>query len=383
MSGDETTHVTCLFPHMQTVRYTYCWEGTIAADFTLDAVRRRYVTLADLLHARGWSCLVAYDTRFLSAPIAADCYQGLRALGARVMLSSTPLPRPAIDVALDHGVADCAVMVSASNRDYWLNGLIVIAPAPGLSPFIDGHPPRECFPFPAETSNASTIDVRRAYIESLRREINVDLARRTSLTIFVDVMNGTTGGIIPAVLGDGAQTKTIEINREPDAWFGRQAPHPHTAPLLRLRKLVRKSNSHLGVALSADGRALGVVDNDGELAPHLDIALLLAQYLNRQYRQRGLVIAPASAASATWVRAWEAQTGLSVEFAAQPAARIVEARAANQLLVGVTEDGQPTIGRSGGIGDAPLAALLLVELVARRNVKLRVLRDKLRQSQGA
>lgn len=227
---------------------------------------------------------------------------------------------------------------------------------------------------------ASSTRARRT--SSLRQEIDVDLARQTSLTIFVDVMNGATSGIIPAVLGNSAQTKTIEINRDPDAWFGRQAPHPHTAPLVRLRKLVRESDSHLGVAISADGRALGVVDNDGELAPHLDIALLLAQYLNRQRRQRGLVIAPASAASAAWVRAWEAQTGLSVEFAEQPALRIAEARAAHQLLVGITEDGQPTIGRDGGIGDAPLAALLLVELVARRNVKLRVLREKLRQSQG-
>jgi phosphomannomutase len=368
---------------MHTVRYTYCWEGAVAADFTLEAVRRRYVALADLLNARGWGCLVTYDTRFLSAQLAADCYQGLRALGVRVTLSSTPLPRPAIDVALDRGVADCAVIVSAGNRDYWLNGLIVIAPAQGLSPFVDGNLPHECPPFPVEASNASIIDARRPYIESLRQAIDVDLARQTSLTIFVDVMNGTTGGIIPAVLGDGAQTKTIEINRDADAWFGRQAPHPHTAPLVRLRKLVRESDSHLGVALSADGRALGVVDNDGELAPHLDIALLLGQYLNRQYRQRGLVIVPASAASAAWVRAWETQTGLSVEFAEQPAARIAEARAAHQLLIGVTEDGQPTIGRAGGIGDAPLAALMLVELVARRSVKLRVLREKLRQSQGS
>lgn len=368
---------------MPIVRYTYCWEGIIAADFTLDAVRRKYTAFAELLNARGWSCLVAYDTRFLSAHVAADCHQGLRALGARVVLSSTSLPRPAIDVALDHGVADCALIVSAGNRDYWLNGLIVIAPAPGLNPFVDGNAPPVCPPFPADVSDASVIDVRRTYIESLRQAIDVDLTHQTSLTIFVDAMNGTTGGIIPAVLGDGTQTKTIEINRDADAWFGRQAPHPHAAPLVRLRKLVRESDSHLGVALSADGRALGVVDNDGDLAPHLDIALLLAQYLNRQHRRRGLVIVPASASSVEWVRTWEAQTGLNVEFAEQPTARIAEARAAHQLLVGMTEDGQPTIGRIGGVGDAALAALLLVELVARRNVKLRVLREKLRQSQGA
>lgn len=365
---------------MPAERHTYCWEGAVAADFTLDAVRRRYAALADLFNARGWSCLVAYDTRFLSAHIATDCYYGLRALGVRVMLGATPLPRPAIDVALDRNIADCALIVSAGNRDYWFNGLIVIAPAPGLDPFVVGVLPPECAPFPSEAADASVIDARRFYIEHLRQTVDINLVRQTSLTIFVDIMNGTTGGIIPATLGDGTQTKIIEINREPDAWFGRQAPHPRNASLVRLRKLVRESDSHLGVAISADGRSLGVVDNDGELVSHLDIALLLAQYLNRQYRQRGLVIVPASVASAPWVHEWESQTGLSVEFAEQPIERIAEARVAHQLLVGVTEDGQPTIGRIGGLGDAPLATLLLAELVARRNAKLRVLREKLRQA---
>jgi hypothetical protein len=129
---------------------------------------------------------------------------------------------------------------------------------------------------------------------------------------------------------------------------------------------------------------LGVVDNEGELASPLEIALLLAHYLNRQHRQRGLVIVPASAAaSAPWVRVWETQTGLSVEFAEQPALRIAEARAVCQVLIGVTEDGQLTFGRAGGIGDAPLAALMLVELVARRGVKLRVLREKVASTAGS
>ncbi|MGQ9548469.1 MAG: phosphoglucomutase [Roseiflexus sp.] len=369
---------------MQTVRYTYCWEGAVVADFTLDAIRRRYAALADLLNARGWLCLVAYDTRFLSAQIATDCYQGLRALGAQVSLSATPLPRPAIDIALDRHVADCALIVSAGNREYWLNGLIVVAPAPGLNPFVDGLPPAEWSPFPVEVPDASLVDARRIYTDTLRDVIDVELVRQTSLTIFVDVMNGTVGGVIPGIIGDNARAKTIEINREQDAWFGRQTPHPHVASLVRLRKLVRESDSHLGVAISADGRSLGVVDNEGELVPSLEIVLLLAHYLNRQYRQRGSVIVPAAAAtSASWVRAWETQNGLSVEFAEQPAARIAEVRAAHQLLIGITEDGQPTIGHIGGIGDAPLAALLLVELVARRQAKIRVLREKLRQIQGA
>lgn len=365
---------------MHVTRYTYCWEGVVAADFTLGAVRRRYAALADMLIARGWSCLVAYDTRFLSAQIAADCHRGLLALGARVMLGSAPLPRPAVDLALDRGVADCALIVSAGNRNCWFNGLIVIAPAPGLTPLVDGTAPPEDAPFPPHVPESSVIDARQMYIDSLRAAVDVDVARRASLTVFVDVMNGAASGVVPAVLGEGAQTRTIEINRESDAWFGRQTPHPKEASLVRLRKLVRESDSHLGVAISADGRSLGVVDNQGDLVPQLDVALLLAHYLNRQHRRRGVVIVPASSDSAApWVRAWEAQLGLSVQFVDDPAVRVAEVRATDQLLFGLTGEGEPAVGYTGGAADATLVALLLVELVARRGEKLRVLREKLRQ----
>lgn len=364
---------------MSSARYAYSWEGVVAVDFTLDAVRRRYAAFADILNARGWSCLIAYDTRFLSAQIAIDCYRGLTASGARVVLGSSALPRPAVDVALDHGVADCALLVSAGNRDAWYNGLVVVAPAPGLEPLTTGAAADDGAVFAFDTNDTPVVDARQFYIDALRAVIDVNLARRALLTVFVDVMNGTTSGIIPAVFGEGAQTRIIEINRENDAWFGRQTPHPREASLVRLRKLVRESDSHLGVAFSADGRALAVVDNDGEVVPALEIALLLGHHLNRQHRQRGVIVAPAAGEPPAWVRAWETHTGLSVEFAATAAARIAEARAADQLLLGYTDDGEPTIGHVGGVGDATLAALLLVELVARRGEKLRVLREKLRQ----
>ena len=59
-----------------------------------------------------------------------------------------------------------------------------------------------------------------------------------------------------------------------------------------MRKLVKESDSHCGVALSADGRAIVTVDNTGELVAPGELALFLAGYLARQYRQKGAVVVP-------------------------------------------------------------------------------------------
>jgi phosphomannomutase len=354
----------------------YSWEAIYAVDFTLESVRRRCRTLAEALAARRWSCLVAFDTRFLGAQFAIDCARLLQSGGVNVTFSGLPSPYPAVALALDQRRADSALIVSAGNRPYWQNGLIVLAPAadaaliepaPASPPAIDiGFPP-------AEGNELATVDLRQLYIEHLRTAIDVELIRRSPLTMFADLMTGSAGGIIPAVLGDGAQAKAIEINREPDALFLRQAPQPTDAGLQRLRKLVKESNSHFGAAISADGRALSIVDNHGELVPPYRTALLLAQYMARQYRQRGAIVIPNMPAErAEELRQWEERTGLKIEQAPDPAARITEivARDRTALLAGVTATGELTLGRLGAGPDGTLVALALAECAARSGERL-------------
>lgn len=248
---------------------TKFWEGVYAADFTLEQVRRRGYRLGDVLGERGWNCLIAHDTRFISNLFARDIYHILAQKGISAMLVSTPAPMPAVQLALDTKQANCALIVSARNRPYWYNGLVLISPGNATLPLQLGDQVALSQPFPpplipttadpADESEAMQ-DVRTPYIETLRKRVDIDLIRRATLTIFVDPMNGTTSGYIPAILGEGGQTRAIEINREIDPLFNKLTPLPAESSLTRLRKLVRESDSHLGLAFSADGAALGAVD---------------------------------------------------------------------------------------------------------------------------
>jgi phosphomannomutase len=364
------------------------WEGVFSADFTLSSFQRRCQRVAEELLARKWSCLIAHDTRFMAGQFARYAFYSLAQYGARVSYCPTPAPFPAIELALAQRRADAALIVSAGNRPFWYNGLIVLAPL-DASP-LEGDPsaaqPPASLPFPPPALDASDntqVDLRAPYTEMLRDSVDMDLIQRATLTVFVDPMNGATSGYIPATLGEGGQTKAIEINRETDPLFGRQPLEPAEAALNRLRKLVKESDSHLGVALAADGRAIGVADNMGEIVPPLDLTLLLAQYLNHQYRQRGAVVAPApdSASDApASIRAWEDATGLKVELSSDPAARIAELlnQDRNSLLVGTTAAGEVTLGRYSGAPDATLVALVLIERVARAGSRLRTLLDDMK-----
>jgi phosphomannomutase len=75
---------------------------------------------------------------------------------------------------------------------------------------------------------------------------------------------------------------------------------------------------------------------------------------------------------------WEEATGLKVELAPDPAARVAEVagRDRGALLVGVSAAGEVTMGRYGATPDGTLAALVLTEIVARYSEKLRPLVEK-------
>jgi phosphomannomutase len=365
----------------------HTWEAVYAAEFTLDQVRQRGTMIADGLAGRGWSCLVSYDTRFMGNLFARALNADLNARRVRSRLAAAPTPLPGVYYALDHTLADCALVVTARKRPYYYNGLVLIAPAPGIALTTGDSPAQLAFAplIDSAPAPADQPDLRADYLESLRAAVDIDLIRRVSLTIFVDAMNGTSAGIFPALLGEGGQTRAIEINREPDPLFGKVTPHPAETNLNRVRKLVRESDSHLGLAISADGTALAVIDKSGEQLDPTELALLLGGYLARQHRHRGLLVAPPPAAESALagarIAAWEDASGVKAELTASSDARIAELLEQERpgLLLGASADGEISIGRIAAYPDAILAGLLVAEMVARSGGSLRALIDSQRE----
>lgn len=371
----------------QRVQWTI-WDGVVMADVTLETMHDRLQHVGAAIAAAGWNCLVAHDNRFLSAHLARYAYRLLESMGVRVSMCPTPTPRAALEYALDQRRAESVLMVAAGNQPHWINGLMVLSPPMESSPFESVTPGITVAapPFPQSDplfGERTQVDLRAPYLDMLRSLVDIDRIRKTSLTVIVDAMNGSTSGTLPALVGEGTQTRVIEINRELDPLFGQQVPHPAGAPLNRLRKLVRDSDSHLGVAMSADGRALGVCDNTGDMVPPALVALLLGPYLTSEHRHRGSVVLPVTADMPVPTGDFE-RLNVRVELANDPPARISEMLTSdrNSLLVGATAMGEFTVGRYGVAPDAALAAILLMELIASSGKKLRALVTELKEQLG-
>jgi phosphomannomutase len=358
------------------------WEAMYTVDFTVDALRRRCWRLANELAVRSMRCLVTHDTRFLSGPLAREAFQLLSYRGLQVKFNPTPVPLAAVELAVEQRRVDAAVVISAGNRPYWFNGLYALLPIEEqaiLEPV--ELPPLDERPFPDLSSDDEQhrIDVRGPYLEWLRSLVDIDLIRRASLTLFVDAMNGPTSGYLPTLLGEGSQTRAVEINREPDPLFGRATPQPLESGVPRLRKLVRESDSHFGVAISADGRVVVATEHYGELVRPFELGLLLAEYQLKYKQPRGQVIIGPEG-DYPWLANWITEHQVKVELLPQPGLRIAEvvARERQNLLVGVSETGEITLGKYAAAPDATLATLLLTEWIARRGCKLQQLVAELR-----
>lgn len=367
------------------------WEGIFAVDFTLEQVRQRCEHLGATLQEQGYSCLVAYDSRFMSELFAQDVYQMFHQQGISVQLAPTPAPLPAIHHFVKQGNTDCALVVSARNRPYWYNGLVLIRShntAISLSADlntskISAH--SEAFPLGSNTTQNEisfiSPEIREPYLTKIRNSIDIGIIRRSTMTIFVDPMHGTAAGYLPSIIGDESQTMAISINREPDPLFDKLTPLPAVSQLTRLRKLVRESDSHFGLAFSADGTALGVVDKHGVQLDYAELALVLADYLVHQYRQKGRVIIPPTALvktmSAAKLDAWQKSLGITVDITHNVTEQLATILAQEQrdLIIGCTAEGEIVAGHFSLYPDALLSGLLIGEMIARSGRPLRSLID--------
>ena len=364
----------------------HSWSGVQGDTFTLSGLRSRCDAFKNILLEHNWSCVVTFDTRFMAMHYALEVLHILYHAGVKCCYCPSATPLPALERALEQRVADCALIVTAGNQPYWNLGLLAITPPIPEAPFeTTAGSVEEGSPFPSQVPdpNIEQVDLRSSYIEVLRASVDIELLRRTTLTMFVDPMHGSTSGYLPMALGDGAQLKAIEINREADAFFGKQTPHPFDSGVPRLRKLVRESDSHFGVAFSANGNALVVVDNQGDFVSPRELAIVLGTHLSRQYRQRGVLIVPSEspinpkAGGPRWL---EDHYGLRIEPAYHTAERIAEhvARDRAALVAGLTNTGEAILGRYTAVPDALLTALILTEAVARSGSKLHQLLNSLR-----
>ena len=288
------------------------WRGRMADDYTYASVRRcaqgfsRY-----LLETEGDSrpVIVGYDMRFASEHFAAAAAEVLAGNGLRVLLTEGATPTPAISFSVKHYQAAGAVNITASHNPPDDNGFKVrnrfggaIDPA-GLKRIEALIPPDEDglprLPMAHAISNGAIqrFDAAPAYIEQLKRMVDLEPLRAAPLTLVVDAMWGNGAGWFPRLLG-GGRLRLIEIHN---------ARNPSFPEMVRPEPIPPNVNAGLQATLDqradgllvTDGDAdrLGAGDEHGAFIDQLRVFGLLAYYMLEYLGLRGPIVKTLSTTS--------------------------------------------------------------------------------------
>ena len=364
----------------RTIRFgTSGWRAIIAEDFTFANVRlvteaiARYVKQS----ASSPTLLIGYDTRFASDDFARQVAHVLSASAIKVLLSSRPVPTPAVSLSVRHRRLDGAVNITASHNPGEYNGMKFSgsdgAPAlPDVTEAIeaeitklqDGRWEFEAAPKPELIEN---VDIRDEYLEALAAKVDLEAIRKSDIRIGYDPLHGVGAGYLDHLLEKhGLHPYVLHDNR--DVYFGGDHPEPDERNLGELKQAVLDNDLTLGLGTDGDADRFGILDSNGDYVYPNEIIALLLDYLVESRGWKGAVARTV------------ATTHLIDRVAELHDLEVLETPVGFKYIGEYIEQGRIILGgeESAGLAirghlpekDGILACLLVAEMVAQRGKSL-------------
>lgn len=295
------------------------WRGVIAEDYTFDNVRRVAQAYAAFLHEIGDAdkgIVIGYDHRFQSEHFAAATAEVMAGNGIHVYLTAGPTPTPVISFAILWKQAGGAVNITASHNPPIDNGFKIRASYGGAVaseklPDVESKIPRDqsgVRRVPLADAEAQGlveyIDPTDAYVEQVKKLVNVDRIRAAGLSVVHDAMWGVGAGWFPRLLAGGTELKpstptTIhEIHNERNPIFPEmQRPEPIPPNTAICQATVPQIGASVGILTDGDADRVGIVAEDGTFVNQLQVYALLAYYLLEVRGERGAIVKTLSTTS--------------------------------------------------------------------------------------
>jgi phosphomannomutase len=297
----------------QKIRFgTDGWRGEIANDYTFENVRRCTQGFASYLVNHGkqgeW-IVVGFDKRFHSENFALTAAEVLAGNGMKVYLTNGPTPTPVIAFSVVNRGAAGAVNITASHNPPTDNGYKVrdehggAIPPEGLAEIESLIPDTGDLAksLPAAEAEANGLLVRfdpaPAYIDHLKKLIDLQPIRDAGLKIVVDTMWGNGAGWFPRLLS-GGKTEIVEIHNSRNPIYPEMSRPEPIPPNINvgLQKTVQE-NADVLLVTDGDADRLGVGDEHGKFVNQLQVYALLAYYLLEVRGQRGAIVKTLSTTS--------------------------------------------------------------------------------------
>jgi len=265
------------------------WRAVMAEEFTFTNVQRAVRGIARYVASQkrqGARVIVGRDPRFLGETFCSMAADILSAHGITPLVVRDPAPTPAFAHAVISNKADGVINFTASHNPPEYNGIKFSTPdgCPAL-PEVTKKIEAEIVAADSEssTNNAASaekgsLDPKPAYLKRLGEIVDLKAIKKAGLKVAFDPMWGAARGYSDELLRTaGVEVATVHDYR--DVLFGGHAPEPDDHLLEDLRKKMRETGAHIGIATDGDADRFGIVDADGTfLQPNYVIALLF-EYL--------------------------------------------------------------------------------------------------------
>lgn len=281
------------------------WRGGIADTYTFTNVRRCSQGFASYLNQNGFqgkAVVVGYDRRFLSEKFAEVVAEVLTGNGFLVHLTNSATPTPVISYSVVARDAVGAVNITASHNPPGDNGFKVRDQYGGaidpeglleiekLIPEDEGGVKRLSITEAVSKNKVQYFDPAPAYVEHIKKLIDVEPIKKAGLTVVVDPMWGNGAGWFSTLL-EGGKTEVIEIHNTHNPIFPEmRRPEPIPPNINPGLKATLDNDADVLLITDGDADRVGVGDEKGEFVNQLRVYALLAYYLLEVRGERGPIV---------------------------------------------------------------------------------------------
>ncbi len=252
-------------------------RGPIGTAVTADLALKMGKALSTLL-GPGHDIVVGYDSRTSSQMLDKALIAGILEGGCNV-LSLGMAPTPLVGYATMK-LGDAGVMITASHNPPQDNGIKVwnkngMAYRPNQEKELEKIISDETFSNGSWENIGKVKDIKntsREYVKNLLNYAHI----KPGLKVVVDCASGAASYLSPLVLRK-AGCEVITLNSQPDGFFPGRLPEPSEANLQELMKMVKATQSDLGIAHDGDADRMIAIDEKGKMADFDKLVSLMAR----------------------------------------------------------------------------------------------------------
>ena len=324
--------------------------------------------------------VIGKDTRRSGYMFENALSAGLTASGADVYLLDVT-PTPSVSYVVRTEGFDCGIMISASHNPYYDNGIKIIngeghkleaGIEEQIEAYIDSS--TDTIPYASREKIGCTYDYsigRHRYIGYL-----ISLVKNSykGVKVALDCANGSASAVAKGVF-DVLGASTYVINSEPDGTnINTNCGSTHIDVL---RQYVKEVGADIGFAFDGDADRCLAVDEDGNLIDGDMIMYMCGCYLSEKGELNNNTIVTTVMSNIGLYKALDAK-GIAYEKTAVGDKYVYENMNENGHSLGGEQSGHIIFSRYAATGDGILTALMIMEAMLEKKVKVSELLNGLR-----